>query len=65
MLVNGAPADISLGWVVIGSGNGLSPMPHKAIICTNADSSSVETLGTNFSEIESKHNIFLVKILVE
>ena len=31
---------------IIGSGNGLSPGRHQAIIWTNA-----KTLGTNFSEI--------------
>ena len=36
---------------IIGSDNGLSPGRHQAIIWTNAGTSSIGTLGTNFSEI--------------
>ena len=35
----------------MGSDNGLSPGRHQAIIWTNAGLLSIETLGTNFSEI--------------
>ena len=41
----------SVNWVIIGSGNGLSPVRHQAITRTNADLLSVGLLGTHFSEI--------------
>ena len=36
---------------IIGSDNGLSPGRRQAVIWTNAGILSIETLGTNFSEI--------------
>ena len=36
---------------VIGSDNGLSPIPHQAIIWTNAVLLSIRQYGTTFSEI--------------
>ena len=40
-----------VNWVSIGSGNGLSPVRHKAITWTNADLVLTALFGTNFSEI--------------
>ena len=37
--------------VSIGSDNGLLPIRHQTIICTNAGGLSIEPLGTNVSEI--------------
>ena len=45
-------------WIIIGSGNGLSPVRCQAITWTNADLLSIESIGTSFSEImidEFKH----------
>ena len=39
----------------IGSGNGLSPVRHQAITCTNAALLSIGPLGTGFSEIGIKN----------
>ena len=44
----------SVNWVSIGSGNGLMPVQHQAIIWTNADLLLIGSLGTNFSEILMK-----------
>ena len=41
----------SVNWVIIGSGNGLSPVWRQAITWTKADLLSIGLLGTNFSEI--------------
>ena len=41
----------SVNWVIIGSGNGMSPVRRQAIIWTNAGLLSIELLGTSFSEI--------------
>ena len=38
-------------FTIIGSDNGLSPIPRQAIIWTNAGILLIGTLGTNFSEI--------------
>ena len=46
---------------IIGSDNGLSPGRHQAIIWTNAGILLIGTLGTNFSEILIKIQIFLFK----
>ena len=40
----------SLGWVIIGSDNGLSPVQRQVIIETNDDFSSITPRGTDFSE---------------
>ena len=40
-----------MNWVIIGSGNGLSPDRRQAITWTNADLLSIGLLGTYFSEI--------------
>ena len=37
--------------VLIGSGNGLVPFQHQAIIWTNADTLSIRPQGTYFNEI--------------
>ena len=42
---------MSVKWVSIGSGNGLSPVWHQTITWTRAGLLTVGTLGTNFSEI--------------
>ena len=43
---------------IIGSDNDLSPGRRRVIIWTNAEISSIRTLGTNFSEILSKIHTF-------
>ena len=48
----------SVNWVSIGSDNGLSPIRRQAIILTNAGLLSIGPLGTNFSEIFIKIQIF-------
>ena len=48
----------SVNWVSIGSDNGLSPSRRQAITWTNADLLSIGPLGTNFSEIRIKIEIF-------
>ena len=45
---------------IIGSDNGLSPRQHQAIIWTNAGILLIETLGTNFSEILIRIQIFFI-----
>ena len=49
--------------IIIGSDNGLSPDQRQAIIWTNAGILLIRTLGTNFSEILSKIDIFSFKKL--
>ena len=49
---------VSGNWVSIGSGNGLSPVRRQAITRTNADLLSIRTIGTNFSGIKIKIQIF-------
>ena len=39
-----------MNWVIIGSGNGLSPVRCQAIIWSNAGLLSIGLLGTHFSE---------------
>ena len=46
---------------IIGSDNGLSPGRRQAIIWTNAGILSIEPLGTNFSEILIRIQIFSLK----
>ena len=46
---------------IIGSDNGLSPGRRQAIIWTNAGILLIEPLGTNFSEILVRIQIFLFK----
>ena len=41
----------SVNWVIIASGNGLSPVRRQAITWTNARLLSIRLLGTNFNEI--------------
>ena len=48
----------SLNRVTIGSGNGLSPIQYQAITWTNAALWSIAPLGTNFSGILIKIQIF-------
>ena len=40
-----------VNYAIIGSGNGLSPVWHQAIIWTNVDLLPIRPLATNFSEI--------------
>ena len=40
-----------MNWVIIGSGNGLSPVRRQAITWTNADLLLIGPFGTNFNEI--------------
>ena len=42
---------------IIGSGNGLSPGRHEAIMWTNAEILWIGPLGTNFSEIFKKMHL--------
>ena len=51
----------SMNWTSIGSDNGLSYIRRLAIISTNAGLLSIEPLGTNFSEILIKIQIFSFK----
>ena len=54
---------MSVNWVSIGSGNGLSPVWHEAITWTNAGLLSIGPLGTNSSEILIKiQNFSLMKM---
>ena len=46
---------------IIGRDNGLSPGRHQAIIWTNTQVLSIRSLGTNFSEILSRIQIFSFK----
>ena len=48
------PSATSVNWVCIGSGNGLSPIWHQAIIWTSTGLLSIGPSGTNFSEILTK-----------
>ena len=48
-------------FTIIGSGNGLSPAWHQAIIWTNAGILLIRPLGTKFSEIFIKIHTFSVK----
>ena len=41
----------SVSWIIIGTGNGLSPIRRQAITSTNAVLLSIGLLGTSFSEI--------------
>ena len=51
---------------IIGSDNGLSPEQHQVIIWINAGILLIGSLGTNFSEILSKIQIFsLMKIYLK
>ena len=50
-VVNSCPPNVSLNWVSIGSGNGLSPVQRQAITWTNAGLLSTGPLGTIFHEI--------------
>ena len=45
------PIYASVNWVIIGSGNGLSPAPHQAITWTNAGLLAIGRLETNFTEV--------------
>ena len=52
---------VSFKLVIIGSGNGLSPVWHQTITWTNADLLSIGRLGTYFSETLIKIQYFLLK----
>ena len=41
----------SVNWIIVGSSNGLGPLPHQPITWTNAALLSIGFLGTNFGEI--------------
>ena len=49
---------VSLNWVIIGSGNDLSPVRRQAFTCTNDDLFSIEPVEINLSEIWIKYNNF-------
>ena len=60
-----------LNWVITGSGNGLLPAQHQAIIQTKSNSLSTESFGKNFSEISikvtefsSKKNLIYLQVIV-
>ena len=56
----------SVTCVNIGSGNGLSPERHQAITWINDDLSSIELLGTNFTEIcEYNYDNFLSRNCIQ
>ena len=48
----------SVNWIIIGSGNGLSPVRRQGITGTDADLLSIGSSGTNFSEIRVKIQTF-------
>ena len=48
----------SVNWVLIASGNGLSPVRRQAITCINANLLSIGLLRTNISEIRVKRQTF-------
>ena len=50
-----------MNWVSVDSGNGLPPIRRQTITWTNADLLSIGQLGTNFSEISIKIQIFSLK----
>ena len=52
---------VNLSSLVLGSNNGLSPGQHQVIIWTNDGILSIGPLGTNFSEVLIKINIFSLK----
>ena len=52
---------IYLYWVIIASGNGLSPVRQQAITWTNADILSIGPPGANFPEIWIKVPLFSFK----
>ena len=57
MQYNSSPpgaAYMSVNWVNIASGNGLSPVRRQTITWTNTDLLSIGPLGINFSEIQIK-----------
>ena len=57
---------MSVHSVIIGSDNGLSPVQHQAIICTNADLLSIGPLWTYASEIQIKiQNFTFMKMLLK
>ena len=57
---------VSVSWVNIGSGNGLSPVQRQAITWTSADFLSIEPLRKNFNEnwIE-RQNFSFMKISIK
>ena len=57
--------NVSVNWVSIGSGNGLSPVWHQTITWANAGLLSIGPLGTNFSEIRIKIQIFIDENAIE
>ena len=48
----------SSNWIIIGSGNGVSPSQHQVINWTNTELLSVIPLGTHFIEIPIEIKIF-------
>ena len=50
---------MSVNWVNISSGNGLSPVRRQAITWTDAGSLSIGRLGANFIEIRRFSVIFI------
>ena len=57
---------MSVNWVSVGLGNGLSPVWRQAITWTNAGLLSIGPLGTNFSGIQIKiQNFSLIKMYFE
>ena len=52
---------VSMKWINIASGNGLSPVQRQAITSTNAVVLSTGSLGTNLSEIRIKIQNFYFK----
>ena len=56
---------VSVNWVSIGSGYGLSPIRYQAITWPIADLLSSGHLGTNFSEIRLENKIFIHQNVTE
>ena len=51
----------SMNWVIINSGNGLSPFGRQTIIGTNADLLSIRPLGSHSGEILVEIQTFSLK----
>ena len=52
-------------WVIIGPGNGLSPVQAQAITWTNVNTLSIRTLGIILQNLNQDTNIFIHKNTIE
>ena len=61
VLLTHLPLVPHMNWVIIGSGNGLSPVWHQANTWNSAGILLIGPFGTNFSEISIKFHAFSFK----